>query len=71
MTTRAKQIQIPKGDDTLVIDNASCPLSFPFQTEAEVGVVERIELTNFMCHTFLEVNFGANVNFVIGRNGSK
>jgi len=38
--------------------------------QAEVGIVERISLTNFMCHSRLEVTLGSNVNFVIGRNGS-
>lgn len=39
-------------------------------SEAEVGIIEKITLVNFMCHTMLEVNLGANVNFIIGRNGS-
>ena len=41
------------------------------QSEAEVGIIEKITLVNFMCHTMLEVNLGANVNFIIGRNGSE
>ena len=41
------------------------------QSEAEVGIIEKITLMNFMCHTMLEVNLGANVNFIIGRNGSE
>lgn len=41
------------------------------QTEAEVGIVEKVVVTNFMCHKKLEVNLGSNVNFIIGRNGSK
>ena len=28
-------------------------------------------LQNFMCHKYLDVNFGPNVNFIIGKNGSK
>ena len=38
--------------------------------QAEVGIVEKVSLSNFMCHTRLEVSLGSNVNFVIGRNGS-
>ncbi|XP_065648710.1 structural maintenance of chromosomes protein 6 isoform X2 [Hydra vulgaris] len=38
--------------------------------EAESGILEKIVLSNFMCHKKLEVSFGTNVNFVIGRNGS-
>ena len=41
-----------------------------FQMEAEVGVIEKVTLQNFMCHKFLEIGFGSNVNFIIGKNGS-
>ena len=40
------------------------------QMEAEVGVIEKVTLQNFMCHKFLEIGFGSNVNFIIGKNGS-
>lgn len=35
-----------------------------------MGTIEYIELVNFMCHSFLKVNLGPKINFVIGRNGS-
>lgn len=41
------------------------------QGEAEIGVIEKINLTNFMCHNRLEVNLGPKLNFIIGNNGSK
>ncbi|KAJ3089195.1 Structural maintenance of chromosomes protein 6 [Quaeritorhiza haematococci] len=34
------------------------------------GTIEEVELVNFMCHTYLQVKFGPNINFVIGHNGS-
>ncbi|RUS16430.1 hypothetical protein BC937DRAFT_91201 [Endogone sp. FLAS-F59071] len=37
---------------------------------AESGVIEKIVLTNFMCHKYLEVRFGPKLNFIIGHNGS-
>ncbi|XP_014703547.1 structural maintenance of chromosomes protein 6 [Equus asinus] len=40
-------------------------------TAAEVGIIESIQLRNFMCHSMLgPFKFGSNVNFVVGNNGS-
>ncbi|KAM3859219.1 structural maintenance of chromosomes protein 6-like [Diretmus argenteus] len=37
----------------------------------DAGIVESISLKNFMCHSLLgPFNFGSNVNFVVGNNGS-
>ena len=35
-----------------------------------MGVIEKISLTNFMCHDRLEVRPGPKLNFIIGHNGS-
>ena len=40
------------------------------QDTPEVGVIERITLNNFMCHTVQDIRFGARANFLIGNNGS-
>lgn len=37
---------------------------------SSAGVVERISLRNFMCHDHLEIEFGPQLNFIIGHNGS-
>ncbi|XP_061478624.1 structural maintenance of chromosomes protein 6 isoform X2 [Rhineura floridana] len=37
----------------------------------EVGIIESIQLKNFMCHSMLgPFKFGSNVNFIVGNNGS-
>ncbi|KAJ9476428.1 Structural maintenance of chromosomes protein 6 [Pseudozyma hubeiensis] len=40
------------------------------QGTAQSGIVEKIELRNFMCHANFTIQFGAKLNFVMGRNGS-
>ncbi|KAI0338901.1 P-loop containing nucleoside triphosphate hydrolase protein [Trametopsis cervina] len=37
---------------------------------AEMGIIEKLELVNFMCHTYLTFTFGPQINFIIGHNGS-
>ncbi|KIS72332.1 DNA repair protein SMC6 [Mycosarcoma maydis] len=37
---------------------------------AQSGIVEKIELRNFMCHANFSIQFGPKLNFVMGRNGS-
>ncbi|KFP90045.1 Structural maintenance of chromosomes protein 6, partial [Apaloderma vittatum] len=40
-------------------------------TAGEVGIIESIQLKNFMCHSMLgPFQFGSNLNFVTGNNGS-
>lgn len=36
----------------------------------EYGVIESVELINFMCHENFKYEFGPNINFICGRNGS-
>ncbi|OUT23948.1 hypothetical protein CAS74_000324 [Pichia kudriavzevii] len=40
------------------------------ESPSEAGVIERLELFNFMCHHAFSLNFGPQTNFIIGRNGS-
>ncbi|GAA5927901.1 uncharacterized protein JCM15063_006030 [Sporobolomyces koalae] len=37
---------------------------------AQAGVITRVKLENFMCHYSTEVDFGPQVNFLVGVNGS-
>ncbi|KAJ1957493.1 Structural maintenance of chromosomes protein 6, partial [Dispira parvispora] len=36
----------------------------------QLGVIESIELVDFMCHEYLRVELGSKINFIIGHNGS-
>ncbi|KAK2489221.1 hypothetical protein MC885_018096 [Smutsia gigantea] len=56
-------------------DEDECTVSFTNGTStltaAEVGIIESIQLRNFMCHSMLgPFKFGSNVNFIVGNNGS-
>ncbi|BGP39124.1 Structural maintenance of chromosomes protein 6 [Rhodotorula kratochvilovae] len=37
---------------------------------AQAGVIQQVELMNFMCHAHTTVDFGPQVNFLVGVNGS-
>ncbi|KAI0269879.1 P-loop containing nucleoside triphosphate hydrolase protein [Gloeopeniophorella convolvens] len=37
---------------------------------AKFGIIESIEMHQFMCHKYLTFKFGPQINFVIGHNGS-
>ncbi|KAI1285997.1 Structural maintenance of chromosomes protein 6 [Halotydeus destructor] len=38
--------------------------------QSKLGVIQSIRLINFMCHENFEMEFGPNINFIIGQNGS-
>ncbi len=42
-----------------------------FIKEAEAGIIDKVSLVNFMCHSKLDVSLNPNVNFILGRNGSE
>ena len=35
------------------------------------GSIMKIELENFMCHEYFEVELAPAITFIVGRNGSK
>ncbi|TCD69031.1 Structural maintenance of chromosomes protein 6 [Steccherinum ochraceum] len=37
---------------------------------AEMGIIEKLEMHQFMCHKYLTFTFGPQINFIIGHNGS-
>ena len=36
------------------------------QSVAEMGIIESLEMHQFMCHKFLTFSFGPQINFIIG-----
>ena len=38
--------------------------------EVLAGKIECLQITNFMCHSNLEIKFNSMINFITGRNGS-
>ncbi|KDR12930.1 structural maintenance of chromosomes protein 6 isoform X2 [Zootermopsis nevadensis] len=38
--------------------------------EPKCGIIERIYMRNFMCHSSMEICLNPRINFVVGRNGS-
>ncbi|CAH9068477.1 unnamed protein product [Cuscuta europaea] len=46
------------------------PRVFGNQKPIQAGIISKIRLENFMCHNNLEIDFGDNVNFITGQNGS-
>ena len=36
------------------------------QGVAKFGIIERVEMHQFMCHKYLTFNFGPQINFIIG-----
>ncbi|XP_069829239.1 structural maintenance of chromosomes protein 6 [Dendropsophus ebraccatus] len=61
-----------RADDEEEQDTSTSFINGGSQSDtAEVGIIESISLKNFMCHAMLgPFNFGPNVNFVVGNNGS-
>lgn len=33
-----------------------------------MGIIEKLELHQFMCHKYLEFTFGPQINFIIGKS---
>lgn len=40
------------------------------ENESENGIIEEINLINFMCHKNLTIKLGPKINFIVGPNGS-
>ncbi|XP_052075729.1 structural maintenance of chromosomes protein 6-like isoform X4 [Mytilus californianus] len=66
--TKDRKTEDNSDDDDF---NLTQQADFDVQTrEADIGIIERISMKNFMCHSRLDVRLGPHVNFVVGRNGS-
>ncbi|CAA3008732.1 structural maintenance of chromosomes 6B isoform X1 [Olea europaea subsp. europaea] len=51
-------------------DSRACSNPRNRPTRLQAGIISRIRLENFMCHSNLEIEFGDWVNFITGQNGS-
>ncbi|XP_071598075.1 structural maintenance of chromosomes protein 6 [Heliangelus exortis] len=60
------------SEDSNEEENLSSESNFSsLSSVGEVGIIESIQLKNFMCHSMLgPFQFGSNINFVVGNNGS-
>lgn len=58
--TIEKMTQAPINDSSVPDD----------ESPSEAGVIERLDLYNFMCHQNFSLELGPQTNFIIGRNGS-
>ncbi|XP_063412399.1 structural maintenance of chromosomes protein 6-like isoform X3 [Mytilus trossulus] len=68
---RTKDRKVEDNSDDDDDFNLTQQADFDVQTrEADIGIIERISMKNFMCHSRLDVRLGPHVNFVVGRNGS-
>ncbi|KAJ7990795.1 hypothetical protein DPEC_G00290620 [Dallia pectoralis] len=55
-----------EDDETLFTEHSTSPSGL-----GDIGVIESITIKNFMCHHLLgPFQFGPNVNFIVGSNGS-
>ena len=59
--------EIDSDDDRI---EAQRRLADADQGTAQAGIVEKIELRNFMCHANFKMGLSPELNFVMGRNGS-
>ncbi|RDD37134.1 Structural maintenance of chromosomes protein 6 [Trichoplax sp. H2] len=62
LTHHASKVKNSTANGVKKVDHGS------FSNEA--GLLQQIQLINFMCHKNLKITFGKNVNFIIGNNGS-
>ncbi|KAF7836353.1 structural maintenance of chromosomes protein 6B [Senna tora] len=51
-------------------DSRVPPPQAPYFHHPTAGIIKRIRLENFMCHSNLEIELGEWVNFITGQNGS-
>ncbi|ODV94576.1 hypothetical protein PACTADRAFT_81147 [Pachysolen tannophilus NRRL Y-2460] len=63
--TKRERIEVEDNDEDEEEEDGMDTLA-----PALAGIIEKIELTNFMCHDHFEVEFGPQINFIIGHNGS-
>lgn len=69
MSQLLAQKRFKLGDDEVDSDNSDDDTDQD-EVTLKAGFIRRLTLKNFMCHDYFELNFGSQMNFIIGRNGS-
>ncbi|XP_040916614.1 structural maintenance of chromosomes protein 6 isoform X1 [Toxotes jaculatrix] len=68
---KSRRVTALGAEDVPNDTNHQGPGSFTHSATGDIGLIESITLKNFMCHHFLSpFQFGPNVNFIVGNNGS-
>ncbi|KDE09053.1 hypothetical protein MVLG_00771 [Microbotryum lychnidis-dioicae p1A1 Lamole] len=67
------------SDDKMEVEDGELPplpelvqddVAGDFGNTAQSGIIEQVDLYQFMCHTYITIKFGPQMNFLVGHNGS-
>ena len=61
-----------RGDLSLTVSSRhNQQIRYTEENLQRCGLIKKISLRNFKCHAAFDHTFGLNINFILGRNGSK
>ena len=69
--SKRARLNTPASATDIDEERAPSPDTHSMPPEAStMGVIERVDMINFMCHRNLSITLGPRINFIIGHNGS-
>jgi len=69
--SKRARLNTPASATDIDEEHAPPPDTHSVTPEAStMGVIERVDMINFMCHRNLSISLGPRINFIIGHNGS-